>query len=151
MAAVKKRESGFNQPDDPGFPECRSGKRFQQSYLEGNLQLSRACHLLAIFFYWLVGLWDALVIDPSRLHIWIWVILAVTLIFLAGLTASYAALKLYARYWQPLFAFYVFMTGTGFTMVTVLSRPSYPVYNFMASSSACFLLYVYSTDLCLGL
>jgi len=106
-------------------------KTFKQSYFGSNIHIGRACHLIAIFFYWIVGMWDAIVIDPFRMNIWAWVIPSVTIIFLAGLASSYLAINWYAKYWQQLFAFYVFMTGTGFTIVTVLSSPNYPVYNFV--------------------
>lgn len=113
------------------FQNSALKKTFKQFYFESNIQVGRACHLIAIFFYWSVGLWDAIVIDPSRMNIWAWVIPSVTIIFLAGLASSYLAINWYAKYWQQLFAFYVFMTGAGFTIVTVLSSPNYPVYNFV--------------------
>jgi PAS domain S-box-containing protein len=113
------------------FQNSALEKTFKQFYFESNIQVGRACHLIAIFFYWSVGLWDAIVIDPSRMNIWAWVIPFVTIIFLVGLASSYLAINWYAKYWQQLFAFYVFMTGAGFTIVTVLSSPNYPVYNFI--------------------
>jgi PAS domain S-box-containing protein len=105
--------------------------RFQESYFESNLQLGRACHFIAIFFFCLVGIWDTFVIDPSHLHIWISVATPVALIFLIGLVSSYLSFKNYSRYWRQLFSFYVLMTGAGFTVVTVLSSPNYPIYNFV--------------------
>ena len=106
-------------------------RRFLDSYFKKNLQLGRACHVIAIFFYCLFGIWDTAVIDSSRLHLWIIVVTAVTALFLTGLTSSYVSYTHYSRYWRPLFAFYVLMTGAGFTLVTVLARPGYPVYNFV--------------------
>ncbi len=113
------------------FQDSSIEARFQESYFESNLQLGRACHFIAIFFYCLVGIWDTSVIDPSRLHTWISVATPVALIFLIGLASSYLSFKKYSRYWRQLFSFYVLMTGVGFTVVTVLSIPNYPIYNFV--------------------
>lgn len=115
--------------------------RFRRAYFQSNLQLGRACHLIAIFFYGFVGLWDATVIDPSRWSIWIWVFPVVTLIFIAGLASSYGAPVFYERYWQQLFAFYVVATGSGFTIVTIASGPHYPVYNFVGILFCLFFCY----------
>lgn len=63
--------------------------RFQEAYFQNNLSLGRICHLLAIFFYVTVGLWDAWYVEPGRMTAWIWVGAIVSLVFLLGLAASY--------------------------------------------------------------
>ena len=123
------------------FRDRNLENRFKKSYFEINLQVGRACHLIAIFFYLMVGMWDAVVIDPAHFYIWVRVISAVALIFLAGLASSYLVPNCYARFWQPLFAFYVLVTGVGFTLVTLLSGPDYPVYNFVGIIFCLFFCY----------
>lgn len=113
------------------FHDPEMEKRFQESYLVSNLQLGRACHLVAVFFFSMVGIWDAFVIDPSRQQTWALVIPVVALFFFAGLFSSFYAFETYARFWKPLYAFYVLLTGTAFTAVSVLSHENYPIYNFV--------------------
>ncbi len=125
------------------FRHSTLDRQFKESYFESNLQIGRACHLIAIFFYTVVGMLDAILVDPSRLTTWIWVICAVSLIFVLGLIASYKAKNYYSRYWQQLFAFYVLMTGSGFTIVTVASRPNYPVYNIIGIIFCLFFCYTF--------
>jgi hypothetical protein len=79
-------------------------QRFKRAHLESSLQVGRMCHLLAIFFYCLIGVWDAVIIDPSRQQIWFAVVAVVTTVFLVGLLVSYVAPGFYARSWQELFA-----------------------------------------------
>ncbi len=117
--------------------------RFNKLYFEKNLQLGRACHLVAVFFFTVVGLWNAIVVDPSRLYIWIRLICFVVLVFSAGLFASYFALPYYASKWKPLFAFYVFITGTGVTVVTITASAHYLVYNFVGIVFCLFFCYAF--------
>ena len=126
-----------------GFQDRKLEKEFGQSYFQTNLQVGRSCHLVAIFFYGIVALWDTFVNDPSRLNIWSWVFSVVTLIFLLGLGSSYFARKFYARYWQQIFAFYVLITGAGFTLVTVVTSPNYPIYNFAGIIICLFFCYTF--------
>ncbi|THB74964.1 MAG: response regulator [Desulfobacteraceae bacterium] len=117
--------------------------RFKSSYFESNLQVGRICHVISIFFFCIVGMWDAFFIDPGRLGTWTLVILTVTLVFLLGLAASFFALKYYARFWQQLFAFYVLATGAGFTTVSVITSATYPVYNFIGIIFCLFFCYAF--------
>jgi PAS domain S-box-containing protein len=125
------------------FRDSGLEKKFKQSYFQSNLQMGRALHLVAVFFYCLVALWDAVVIDPSRSTTWLWVVSAVTLTFLSGLASSYFLKNFYEKYWQPLFAFYVLTTGIGFSVVTAASSPVYPVYNFMGIIFCLFFCYTF--------
>ena len=113
------------------FIEPQVETRFRQAYFETNLQIGRLCHLIAMFFYVLVGVWDGAVVYPERLSVWLGVMIFVCLVFLAGLTLSYLNQPMYARIWQQLFSFYVLVTGVGFIYVTVFFRADYPVYNFV--------------------
>ncbi len=106
-------------------------KQFSRAYFQNNLQYGRILHLVAIFFYVVMGFWDALITDASRLNIWTAVTAAVVVIFLAGLGFSYLARSYYAKYWQQIFAFYVLMTGVGFTVVAAASAPNYNPHNFV--------------------
>lgn len=112
------------------FRDSPLESKFKASYFESNLQVGRACHLIAILFFWIVGIWNILVVHPSRPGIWLAMISAVTLIFLLGLAGSYFAMSLYARFWQPLFAFYVLATGSAFSVVTLASGAHLPDFNF---------------------
>jgi len=115
------------------FRDSAAEKRFQQTYFLNNLQVGRACHLIAVFFYGMYALWDTLAIEPSRMTLWIWLFSSVTLIFLAGLAASFFAREFYARYWQALYAFYVLITPSD----SPLSRPSpAPIILFSISSAS---------------
>lgn len=120
---INKLTLAFNAP----FLE----DQFTQSYFETNLQVGRACHLIAVFFYVMVGMWNAVVVDPERFHLWAGVVGVVCSIFLAGFTVSYVRKNLYARYWQQLFALYVVATGMGFTWVTVVAGQQSPIDNFL--------------------
>ena len=104
---------------------------FKTYYFETNLQLWRACHLISVFFYALVSLWDGIVVAPERFEIRLNVLGVVAAFFLAGLLASFFKKRLYSRYWQPLFAFYVLLTGSGFAWVTIQTAPLYPDSNFV--------------------
>ncbi|MCP4160553.1 MAG: response regulator [Deltaproteobacteria bacterium] len=104
--------------------------KFKGSYFENNLQLGRACHLIAIAFYCIFAIWNALVIDTSNVQIWFFISSLVTILFLSGLTLSYYGFKHYKRFWQQIFAFYVFMTGSGFAIVTMYSK-SYDTLNYL--------------------
>jgi signal transduction histidine kinase/ActR/RegA family two-component response regulator len=117
--------------------------KFKSAYFKNNLQLGRICHLIAIFFFVLVCTWNALAVAPWALEKWIAVILSVALIFLLGLAASFFALKLYARYWQPLFAFYVLATGAGYTYVSLASGPDMTVFNFIGIIYCLFFCYTF--------
>ncbi len=125
------------------FQDKAIENRFNTLYFKKNLQLGRACHLMAIFFYAVVGLWNAIVVDPSRLHIWVWLICVVAIVFSVGLSASYFALPLYAARWKPMFAFYVFITGTGITVVTITASSHYLVYNFIGIIFCLFFCYAF--------
>ncbi len=105
-------------------------KKFKGSYFENNLQLGRACHLIAIAFYCIFAIWNALVIDTSNLQIWFFVASLVTVFFLLGLTLSYFGFKHYERFWQQIFVFYVFMTGSGYAIVTMYSK-NYDTLNYL--------------------
>jgi signal transduction histidine kinase/CheY-like chemotaxis protein len=118
-------------------------KRFKSSYFKSNLQLGRACHVIAIFFFSLVGIWNAVFINPSNAFVWSLVVLFVAIIFLIGLISSYSFQKYYARYWQQLFAFYVLVTGAGFTIVTITSDPGYPIDNFVGIIFCLFFCYTF--------
>ena len=118
-------------------------KQFSNIYFKNNLQYGRILHLVAIFFYFLVGAWDAFVTDPSRLNIWMMVISVVTIIFLSGLASSYAKPNFYAKYWQQLFAVYVLVTGTGFTVVTAMAESLHPQYNFVGIIFCLFFCYTF--------
>jgi signal transduction histidine kinase/CheY-like chemotaxis protein len=117
--------------------------RFLKSYFDNNLQVWRVCHLIAILFFSVVGMWNALVVTPSSLGAWIGVITIVTLAFLGGLIASYIALDQYARFWRPLFAFYVLLTGTAFTYVSIVSVPQLSVFNFVGIIICLFFCYTF--------
>jgi len=106
-------------------------KMFTKAYFQSNLQVGRACHLIAIFFHGIFACWEANITNPSSSNIWLWVFLSVAFIFLFGLSLSYFAQNYYEKYWQQIFAFYVLMTGIGFAVVTVTSSPYYPIYNFV--------------------
>ena len=86
---------------------------------------------------------EAVVIDPSHSTTWLWVVSAVSLTFLLGLASSYCLKDFYAKYWQPLFAFYVLITGIGVTVVTVASSPVYPIYNFVEIIFCLFFCYTF--------
>lgn len=118
-------------------------KRFQAAYFKTNFQITRACHLIAIFFYCLVGVWDSILIDPSRANTWFWVASFVAVMFLAGFVSSFLIPEIYARFWQQLFSFYVLMTGAGFTVVTIASRPNYPVHNYVGIIFCLFFCYTF--------
>jgi PAS domain S-box-containing protein len=118
-------------------------QNFSREYFKYNLEYSRVVHLIAIFFYCIVGLWDSAVIDPARQNIWLWVITAVSVMFLSGFTLSFFALNVYFKYWQQIFAFYVLMTGTGFAVVTVAASPNYPAYNFVGIIFCLFFCYTF--------
>ncbi len=113
------------------FKDKNHEKQFSRAYFQNNLQYGRILHLVAIFFYVVMGFWDALITDASRLNIWTAVTAVVVAIFLAGLGFSYLARSYYAKYWQQIFAFYVLMTGVGFTVVTAASAPNYTPHNFV--------------------
>lgn len=115
--------------------------KFKTSYFESNLQVGRACHLIAVLFFWIVGIWNALVVSPSSSGIWLAMISSVTLIFLLGLAGSYFATNTYARFWQPLFAFYVLVTGSAFSLVTLASGPHLPDFNFAGIILCLFFCY----------
>jgi two-component system, cell cycle sensor histidine kinase and response regulator CckA len=117
--------------------------KFKSAYFENNLQLGRICHLIAIFFFVLVGGWNALAVTPWALKEWIAVIISVSLIFLFGLAASFFAKEVYARYWQPLFAFYVLATGAGYTYVSLASGPVLSVFNFIGIIYCLFFCYTF--------
>ncbi len=125
------------------FKDSSLEAEFKRTYFENNLQIGRACHLIAIFFYSVVGLWDAFVVDPSRLTVWIGVISLVTVIFLVGLASSYVALRYYAGYWQQLFAFYVLVTGSGFAFVSSFGPQQALPYNFVGIIFCLFFCYTF--------
>ena len=93
------------------FQDTGIERSFKASYFESNLQLGRACHLLAAFFYCLVGLWDGLFFDPAHLPAWQGILIFVCLVFAAGLVSSFFIPSFYARFWQQIFTFYVLVTG----------------------------------------
>lgn len=119
------------KPLSLAFKKGTTEVRFQKAYFRNNLFLGRICHVLAVCFYVTVGFWDSWVVDPDRMSVWIWVVGMVAAMFCLGLAASYLLLPLYEKYWRPLFAFYVLVTGSGFTLYTAVSAPDYPVYNFV--------------------
>ncbi|WDP92896.1 MAG: response regulator [Desulfobacter sp.] len=123
---------------DPGLETA-----FKADYFRANLSLGRACHLIAVFFYGLVGLWDGLVFDPAHLGAWLWVLAAVCLVFTTGFFSSFYIPGFYARYWQPLFAFYVIVTGGGFAVISVASGPEYPAHNFVGIIFCLFFCYAF--------
>ncbi len=125
------------------FHDSKTENRFRKAYFENNLQVGRACHIIAIFFYCLVGLWDGGILNSSRLQIWIWVMSIVSLIFLLGLASSFLSPKFYGRYWQQLYTIYVLSTGAGFMVVAVLSGPEYPAYNFVGIIFCLFFCYAF--------
>jgi signal transduction histidine kinase/CheY-like chemotaxis protein len=125
------------------FRDSTLESKFRASYFKSNLQMGRACHLIAVLFFGIVGMWNALVVDPSNLGTWIGAISCVTLMFLLGLASSYFALDYYTRYWQPLFAFYVLLTGTAFTLVSIASAPHLSVFNSEGIVISLFFCYAF--------
>jgi hypothetical protein len=116
--------------------------RFQRSYSEDNLKLGRACHFFAMAFFSVFAAWDILVISASHAEFWVPLAAAVVLVFLAGLSFSYLSTTTYLRYWRPLFAFYVLVTGSGATVAAVLADNAVPLFYF-AGLVFC-LLFCYS-------
>ena len=125
------------------FKDRKLEKQFSRSYFESNLHISRACHIIAIFYFSVVGLWEAVVVDPGSLSLWLWVIGVISIIFVSGLAFSYLSLPHYARYWQQIFAFYVFATGSGFVLVSVFAGEYLPVYNFVGIIFCLFFCYAF--------
>jgi PAS domain-containing protein len=125
------------------FKDPETESNFNKAYFESSLPLLRACHLIAVFFYCLVGGWNVFLIDPSLLGIWVWVASVVTLLFVLGLASTYLAPHMYARYWQQISALYVLVTGLGFSVVAVMSGPHYPVYNFVGVIFCLFFCYAF--------
>ena len=117
--------------------------RFKRQYFESNLQLGRACHLIAIALYGSIGLWDGLIIDRTRLAAWIIAIAIVSLVFLSGLLFSYRSPELYSRFWEPLYAFYVLTTGLGITAVASTTASGLPLYNFVGIIYCLFFCYTF--------
>ena len=141
-----KDASGFDFSIHPltlAFKKDSLEKEFRTSYFENNLQLGRACHIIAVFFYLLVGLWDAVIFDPTHLFAWQWVLSVVVLVFIGGFVSSFVALDFYSKHWQQIFAGYVLITGIGFTIVTIASGPEYPVHNFVGIIFCLFFCYAF--------
>ncbi|MEJ2641250.1 MAG: ATP-binding protein [Desulfosarcinaceae bacterium] len=131
------------RPVTLAFRDPNTEFKFKNAYFENNLQLGRICHLIAIFFFVVICTWNALVVAPWALRTWIAVILGVAVIFLFGLAASYFALDYYARYWQPLYTFYVLATGAGYTYVSLVSGPDLSVFNFVGIIYCLFFCYAF--------
>jgi|GEM_PF-6249011 len=139
----KTTEAEFSvNPLTLAFREAGVESRFQRSYSRNNLQLGRACHLFAIFFFVVFAVWDVHVVSGSHAEFWIPLAPAVAAVFLAGLAFSYLATPTYLRCWRPLFAFYVLVTGTGAALAAVLAGNDIPLFYF-AGLIFC-LLFCYS-------
>ena len=140
------RTAGINFSVHPltlAFRDPSLERRFYFAYFENNLNIGRACHLIAVFFYITVGMWDVWVVDPVRLKAWLWVIAVISAMFFSGLAASYL---IPAGVQDDLAAVIWILCSNdraGFTLFSAVSAPDYPVYNFMGIIFCLFFCYAF--------
>ncbi|MCG8619937.1 MAG: ATP-binding protein [Desulfobacterales bacterium] len=116
---------------------------FQASYFDRNLQLGRICHLVGIFFYCVIGITDILFFNEHGVSLWLWMAMFVGVVMSLGFTASYVVKDLYARYWQPLFAFYILIGGAGYALCAMTTSDGEPSYLFVGIIFCLFFCYAF--------
>lgn len=121
-------QKAYSVAREPGFPWLLFSDRsvedaFRDCYFDISLRHGRLCHWLAIVFYCADGIRDP-VLFPSQLpQMMIIRFGIITPVFIAGFIFSHVRVDLYRKFWQPLFCFYVLMTGCGVIAMTALIPP----------------------------
>jgi len=96
-------------------------KPFLSDYFHKYLGHMRLCHLLAIFFYGIVGILDAGSFPEQKYSLWFIRYLVVIPVFLIGLMFSFSSY--YERFWQEISIGYIIITGGGFIAMIVITPP----------------------------
>ena len=94
---------------------------FFSYYTDRNLVHGRVCHLLAVLFYSVFGLFDPVLFPDSKQTMWLIRYAVVLPVFTAGFFYSFKAS--YKKSWQILFAGYVLVTGGGYIYMTAIAPP----------------------------
>ncbi len=97
-------------------------KRFFSYYTDRNLVHGRVCHILAIFFYSIFGIFDLTLFPDAKNAMWFIRYAVVLPVFVAGFIYSFT--ESYKKYWQVLFAGYVLLTGGGYIYMTAIAPPA---------------------------
>jgi signal transduction histidine kinase/ActR/RegA family two-component response regulator len=92
---------------------------FKKAYFFNSLDHVRRCKLYAILFFSTFGILDAFVFPEQKLQLWFIRYVLVCPVFLVGLIFSYT--NAYRRYWQPINAFYIMVTGFAYVAMVVIT------------------------------
>lgn len=95
-------------------------KKFQEKYLNSNINHIRNCHFFTIFFYVLAGFVDYYLFPDDHLYIWAIRFLIVVPIFLLGYFFSYS--DRYKKIWREISCFYILLTGGSFIVFTAIGQ-----------------------------
>jgi two-component system, cell cycle sensor histidine kinase and response regulator CckA len=92
---------------------------FRRAYFSNSLDHVRRCKLYAILFFSIFGILDALVFPEQKFQLWFIRYALVCPVFLVGLILSYT--DAYRRWWQPVNAFYILVTGFAYVAMVVIT------------------------------
>jgi signal transduction histidine kinase/CheY-like chemotaxis protein len=104
------------------FKDADLERRFFSYYTDRNLVHGRVCHLLAVFFYGIFGIFDPTLFPDAKQAMWFIRYAVVLPVFVAGFIYSYT--ESYKKSWQLLFAGYVLVTGGGYVYMTAIAPPA---------------------------
>ncbi|BBO67377.1 hypothetical protein DSCA_13070 [Desulfosarcina alkanivorans] len=94
-------------------------KPFRRAYFSNSLDHVRRCKLYAILFFSIFGILDAYVFPEQKFQLWFIRYVMVCPVFLVGLIFSYT--DVYRRFWQPINAFYIIVTGVAYIAMVVIT------------------------------
>jgi two-component sensor histidine kinase len=114
-------------------------KMMEKPFLEGYFQKycfqSRILHLVTIFFYGSAGVIDAILFPEIEQTLWM-IRALVCAVFLAGFFFSFT--PAFVRLWQPLFGFYIVLTGLSFIAMIIIAPPPNN-YSYYAGIIVCMI------------
>ncbi len=110
------------------FKDADLEKLFFKDYTEKHLIHGRHCHWIAVFFYSFLSIFDASLFPDTQFSMYLIRFGVILPVFAFGFLYSFTAS--YKKYWQFIFAGYVIITGSGYTIMIAIAHPpnSYSLY-----------------------
>ena len=111
-------------------------KLFLSNYFLTNVKHSRLCHIFTIVLYGFSGILELVLFPESKAAVWTIRYGIVIPIFIIGLLFSYSSY--YAKFWQLIQSFYIFVTGFSFTMMIIVG-PKPTVFSYYVGVIICMI------------